>query len=80
MFHPLVDNLKKLKDQELESKIIELSQKYNSAARLGQGGVCEQIIAILDMYREERSKRYKESFESTHKKDGQGLDDLINVD
>ena len=80
MFHPLVDNAKKLKDQDLELKIAELSQKYALASRMGQGGVCEQILAILDMYREEQRYRYKQNLESLIKKDGKNLDELINVD
>lgn len=80
MFHPLVDNAKKLKDNELELKIIELTKKYHQAARFGMGGVCEQIAAILEMYNEEQSLRHKIKFAEASKKDGKNLEDLINLD
>lgn len=80
MFHPLVDNARKLADKDLESKIIDLQKKYYQAAKMGMGSVCEQISAILEMYQEEQSRRHKLKFDETIKKDGKNLDDLINVE
>lgn len=80
MFHPLADDPRKLKDQDLENKIQELSKKYHLAAKMGQGGVCSQILSILDMYKEESRRRQTENMQSLVKKQNKDLDDLINVD
>lgn len=80
MYNPLLDNTDKLKDQELESRILDLTKKYYIASRMGQGGVANQIIGILEMYKDELSKRQRQSLEKVAKKNSGGLDDLINVD
>jgi len=80
MFHPLVEDPKKLKDADLDKKILDLTKKYHIAARSGQGGICGQIAAILEMFKEEQHARYKRSLDTTAKKESQGLDDLINID
>jgi hypothetical protein len=80
VYHPLVDDPRKIKDQDLEDKIQELNKKYHLAARLGQGGICSQILAALDMYKEEAERRRYDSMQSLMKKQNKDLDDLINVD
>jgi hypothetical protein len=80
MYHPLLDDPTKLKDQDLENKILDLSRKYGIAARMGSGGVANQIIVALDMYRSEQSRRQMQQSRSTMTKQNKGLDDLINVD
>ena len=79
MFHPLVPSLKKIKDSELEEKILELSKKYHIAMRLGQGAAASQIVSILDSYKDELSARQRAALEAMAKKN-KDLDDLINVD
>jgi hypothetical protein len=79
MFHPLLEDVSKLKDQDLDAKIIELGQKYSIAARLGQSGVANQIIMILDSLRSEQHRRQLELSKSVMNKQNKGLDDLINV-
>lgn len=80
MFHPLLEDPQKIKDAELESKILDLSKKYHIAARMGQGAVCSQIVLALDMYRAEQQRRQEENMKTLMKKQNKGLDDLINVD
>ena len=80
MFNPLVGDPTKLKDQDLETKILDLSKKYSIAANMGHGMVCSQIITLLDMYKMELSRRQQESMKSAMKKQNRDLDDLINVD
>lgn len=80
MFHPLLDNPKSFKDVELESKILDLSKKYHIAARSGNGGLCSQILIILESLKEEQSNRQKSSLEERIKKQNKDLDDLINID
>jgi hypothetical protein len=80
MYHPLLDDPSKLKDQDLENKILDLSRKYHIAARMGQGGAAQQIVVALDMYRSEQQRRQIENSQSLIKNQNKGLDDLINVD
>jgi hypothetical protein len=79
MFHPLLEDLSKIKDADLENKILDITKKYHIAIRLGQGSVAQQIIMVLDVYRAEQSKRQQLSMQSTMKKQNKDLDDLINV-
>lgn len=80
MFHPLVPDLKKLKDSDLDSKIFELTKKYHIAARYSQPGVCDQILVMLDMYKVEQQKRQFAAAQNLIKKQDKDLDGLINVD
>lgn len=80
MYHPLLEDPNKLKDNALENKILDLSKKYNIAANMGQGQACQHILTALEMYREELSKRQRSNLETVIKKTDKGLDDLINVD
>jgi hypothetical protein len=79
MYHPLLDDPKNVKDQDLENKILDLGRKYHIAARSGQGGVCQQIIVILEMYKDEQRRRQIESANTLIKKQNKDLDYLINV-
>jgi hypothetical protein len=80
VFHPLLENPSLLKDQDLENKIMDLSKKYHIAARMGQGGACQQIAMALDAYKEEASIRQAKQMQDTIRKQNGNLDDLINVD
>jgi hypothetical protein len=81
MFNPLLEDTSKLKDQDLEKKILDLNQKYHLALRLGQGGLAQQIIVNLEAYRMEFHHRQHEAMKKLQEKQKtQGLDDLINVD
>lgn len=81
MFNPLIDDTKKLKDQDLEKKILDLNQKYSIALRLGQGGLAQQIAIVLEQYKHElRSRQAAAMKKIDEKQKEQGLDDLINVD
>ena len=80
MYHPLLEDPRNIKDQDLENKILDLSKKYHIAARMGQGGVAGQIIAALDTYKSELQRRQAESMREIIQKQNKGLDDLINVD
>jgi hypothetical protein len=79
MFHPLIDSLANLKDADLEAKILDLGRKYHIAARMGQGGVCQQIAVALEMHQDEQRQRQTRAAQEMIKKQNKGLDDLINV-
>ena len=81
MFNPLLPNLSKLKDVELENKILDLNQKYHASMRMGQGGLAQQVIITLEAYRYEQQRRQADAMtELQDRQKKQGLDDLINVE
>lgn len=80
MYHPLLGDIKKMKDADLEDKILDLSKKYGIAMRLGQGSAGQQIVMILDAYKTELSERQRKSLETALTKKNKDLDNLINVD
>jgi hypothetical protein len=80
MFHPLLEDPSLLKDQDLDAKIFDLSKKYGIAARMGQGGACQQIITALETYKAEQQSRQNKSMSDMMKKQNGNLDDLINID
>lgn len=77
MFHPLQPDLKELKDQELESKVEEITKKYYAACRLGNAQLLTQLSTFLTIYKDELSERYRKKNQSSINGD---LDQLINVD
>jgi hypothetical protein len=48
--------------------------------RMGQGGIANQILTALQMYKENQFIRQQELIKNTIKKQGPEIDDLINVD
>ena len=81
MFNPLLEDTRKLKDLDLEKKILDLSHKYNVALRLGQGSLAHQIAVALEQYKYEYKDRQVAALKKIDEKQKeQGLDDLINVD
>ena len=75
MFHPLIGNLSDLKDQEVETKLLELNKKYYAAARLGSIDLLTQLSTVITIYREELAKRHAQKLKQA---DGD-LGQLINV-
>ncbi len=75
-----MEDLSKLKDSEIESKIVELGKKYTIASRTGMGAVMPQILIALEAYRVEMAKRSQRALDETSKKINGDLDGLINVD
>lgn len=81
MFNPLLEDTKKLKDLDLEKKILDLSHKYSVALRLGQGSLAHQIVVALEQYKYEYQERQRAALKKIDEKQKeQGIDDLINVD
>jgi hypothetical protein len=79
MFNPLLPDLSKLKNEDIELKITELMKKYLIASQSGQGQVCQQIGVILDSYRQEQQFRYTQANKKLASQN-KNLDDYINVD
>lgn len=74
--HPLLDDLSKYKDAEIEAKISELSKKYFST---GSMELRSQLAMILDSFREELSKRQADAYNKMMQTRNKDLDKLINV-
>jgi hypothetical protein len=77
MFHPLEEDLSKLKDSEVEEKLQELTRKYFQAARMGKPEMLTQLNTFVIIYKEELSKRLLAKTQGTYDTD---LNQLINVD
>jgi hypothetical protein len=74
--HPLIQDLSGLKDQELESKILDLSKKYWVARN---PDLQRQIAMALDTYNEELRARRAKALEQLYQNRDKDLDKLINV-
>lgn len=66
-FHPLVDSITHLKDEELYNKITELTSKMNSAYRLGSGDALRQMQMIMQHYQDELANRNRKRLEDMEK-------------
>ena len=77
MFNPLLNDLSNLKDTELDTKIHELTKKYWISARNGNGMLGQQILVVLESYKEEMRKRQADQHKSFVEKQNKDLDDLI---
>lgn len=74
--HPLIEDLSTLKNQELENKINDLTKKYFLTTNVY---IREQIISLLDTYKETLSVRQQEELEKSMTNRDQDLDKLINI-
>jgi hypothetical protein len=74
--HPLIQDLETLKDSEVEQKITELTRKYFSTSN---PYLKQQIVMVLDSYKEELSRRQQLAYEKMMQTRDKGLDKLINV-
>jgi hypothetical protein len=73
--HPLVNNIKDLKDVELENQISDLTKKYFMTRN---PGVQAQISIMLDTYKEELSNRRTDAWNKAMENRDKSLDKLIN--
>jgi len=76
MMHPLVNDLSSLKDNELESKILDLSKKYWISQN---SDVQNQIRLILNQYNEELRTRRHKLLQQQMENRNQELDKLIKI-
>ena len=76
MIHPLAQDLSKLKDLEIESKIQELGRKYWQSKN---PDVQQQISLFLDTYNEELKARRIKNIEQLAQNRDKDLDKLIKV-
>ena len=57
MFHPLLDNLPGLTDQQLEQKLAELYQRYSNMSLVGNPDIRRQLTLFIETYRNEMLRR-----------------------
>ena len=76
IMHPLLPDLAKMKEPELENKIQELSKKYFIAHN---PAVQHQILMLLEDYKQELGVRRAKMWEEQYQKRDTDLDSLINV-
>jgi len=75
MFNPLVDDFSDLSDNDLESKILELSRKYFQSRN---PQLQQQVGTILEMLKEESKARRAKAI-APKDDDENSLDNLINI-
>lgn len=80
MFNPLVEDLTKLKDTEIDEKISSLGRKYMIASRTMGGGVLVQIATLLEQYKAEQIRRQMKAMTDLAKRTDKNLDGLIKRD
>ena len=80
MFNPLLPDLSTLKNEDVDNKITELMQKYFVASKFGQSGLMQQISVILEVYRNEQSRRQQEANKKLMQNRNQDLDEFIKID
>jgi hypothetical protein len=80
MFNPLIEDLTKLKDTEIDEKINSLGRKYHIASRTMGGGVLVQIATLLEQYKAEQIRRQTKAMTDLAKKTDKNLDGLIKRD
>lgn len=81
MIHPLAEDLSKLKDNEVELKLQELTKKYFQAQRLGNHALLTQLSTFVTMYKEEMAARYRRNVNNaTNMPANRDLNQLINVE
>lgn len=76
MFNPLVDSFAELTDQQIDEKVTELGKKYWQTQNYR---LREQILSILNMYREESQVRRAKLYQKQADDNDNDLDSLINV-
>ena len=77
--HPLQVNITGLTDSEIEDKVRELTKKYFTAMKVSPG-VANQILMLLEDYKNEQVAREQKRLEVARKDNLDGkFDDLINI-
>lgn len=76
--HPLAPDLTQLKDDELQRKCAELSNKLNMAYRFGQADLVGQIQMMLGEYNGEMQRRQQKMFDEVMSRDNK-FKDIIDI-
>lgn len=74
--HPLAEDFSKLKDQEVEQRLQDLSSKY---WKTNNAMLQHQISTFIDIYKAELASRRAKVWQEQYQKRDKGLDSLINI-
>ena len=74
--HPLVSELDKMSETELEQKIHDLTKKYYMTTN---AELQNQIIMIIDDYKSAITKKQQDALTTAMENRNKGLDKLINI-
>jgi hypothetical protein len=88
--HPLLNDLSKLNDDDLHSKLSELNKRFVQAYRIGPHGIIPQLQMLIEDYNAEVARRnaakmqeMQDRFDKVSKKDdgkgGKGLKGIIDI-
>jgi hypothetical protein len=77
--HPLGPNVSSFTDSELQAKIMELGKKLNTAYRMGNPSLINQIQMLYNEMLEEQGSRERIKMEQLMKSNGKDFDDIIDV-
>jgi hypothetical protein len=77
MFNPLLEDLTKLKDSEIEAKINDLAMKFKQASRFSSIGVTNQLAVVYEAYKMEQSRRQQEALRRAFTTNNKSLEGLI---
>jgi hypothetical protein len=79
LFNPLLTDISHLTAPDMETKISELTKKYFIAARTGNSYLCEQILVVIESYKQELAAKNAAANKVATRNGDQNFDDLINV-
>jgi hypothetical protein len=85
--HPLGNDLTKLGDDELHSKLADLNKRFVQAYRIGPFQIIPQLQMLIDDYNAEvgrrnavKMKEMQEKFDKiSNKGDGKGMKGIIDI-
>mgnify|MGYP003339399141 CR=1 FL=1 len=80
--HPLTPNLAEIKDEELQTKINDLTKRLNQCYRFGPAQAIPQLQMLLQDYQEESGRRNRQTMEELMKKSGRdngGYSTIIDI-
>jgi hypothetical protein len=83
--HPLINDLSKISDEELNKKFSDLSKRFNQAYRFGPKQVIPQLQMLMQDYQEEIKRRQAKAMQEMMEKmdkdknGGKGLRNIIDI-
>tara|TARA_R110000868_G_scaffold191848_4_gene436133 strand:- start:409 stop:654 length:246 start_codon:yes stop_codon:yes gene_type:complete len=80
MFHPLLNDLSELNDQELNDRAQEISRKLSSVYRVGANpGLIQQMQLVNAQLQDEVMFRQRKELEKLMDKNGKDFKNIIDI-
>jgi len=77
--NPLIQDLRQLSDADLDAKCRDLTKKYYTVARMGNGSMAHQIFMVMDEHITERQRRQDEAYKKAQADNSDDVNGLINI-